>query len=369
MGTRANPFSGEKVEGALSRADALSRERGSVLAKLLPHWQATIEGLYEESCPKTYVGVLAIALVARMLSATVDVKKIQKRGDPIGYSAAGIGTKIIPFATSQRISLRSTSTQIMNNQPFTFKREITADLTDHHSYPEFYRAVEEVQQLTPDVAEEVLALIFAHGRRAWDDGAGVPLRLEREDWATLEHVLAAIADFVESNPEGGKSGQALAAAILDCVFEPDQVQMKKIHDPSVSSPGDVTVGVPPWISVEAKQVPVTTSHVEAFLDACLDKGIQRARYLALNNYRYPRNIDTDRLARLYGERMSFEVSLSAADALNAVRSFATGPPGTQATHLARALLSRLQQIGFPPSGVEALTALLGELGFVALPEE
>lgn len=358
-----NPFTKEAVTGALSRADSLSRNVGDSLPAELPEWNETLDRLYEDRCPRTYLGVLATTLVARMLSPTVNVAKIKKGQDPEAYAAPSIAKMVIPFAKNQGINLRSTSSQVMNGQPFMSKSEITADMTTTPAFSVFYEAVQHVQASTPSEAERVLALLFQRGRQVGAKAGGLALDLAGDEWAFADAVLPALGEFVDRHSEGGKSGQALAAAVLDTLYGADVVRMKKINDPSFSSPGDVTVGEPAWLSCEAKQVPVTTGTLEAFGDDCLHAGIRRALYMALDNWRYPANIDSAKLNKQFGHRMQFDVLTASVDVLNLVRAYSPGTPADQMRALASALLSRLGEIGCSNQTMEEYVAMLVGLGF------
>jgi SacI restriction endonuclease len=361
----AKEFSGEAINGALSAADVLARTEGESLVDELPEWNRRLDRLIAEQCPRTYLPVLCVTLVARMLSPSVNVLKIQKRGEDDAYSAPSIGSKLIPFTTSQGINLRSASTQVLNNQPFTFKREITADLTDNQHYPKFFTAASAVQTLTTTEAKRVLALAFYRGRQL--RGASITLGATpaTNAWSFRNDVLATVAKFVSSHTDGGRVGQAFGAAMMDVLYGSDLTTMKKINDPSFSAPGDFTVGQPIWLSGEAKQTVVTIGTVKAFADACLSAGIHRAIFLALSNAPYPDNISNTMLAKQYDDKMQLSVFTSAADACQTLLVQAPLAPMDLANSLVSRLLDRMQEIGCDSATIQAYVDAMKPHGFAA----
>lgn len=355
-------LSGDLINGVLSEADARSRQRGDALAREWPEWADRLAELYEPRCPRTYVPVICVMLVARALSAEIDVLRTQVKGSRDGYAAASIGKRLIPFATSQGVDLRTTSTNVLNSQPFTFKDYVTPDLSDNAHYPVFYDTAQRVQALLSAAALDVLALAFHMGR----GHQRVPVELHaappRDTFRFLADVSETVVEFVSENSDGGRVGQAFGAALLDTVFG-GPVAMKKVNDPSFSAPGDFSAGAPPWLAGEAKQTPVVTGTVTAFVDACRRRGLRRAWYLALANEPYPDNLSRDQLGRRFGDTMELRIFVSPREALDGLLGAVAGDPGEIATNLVTNLVARLEEIGCAGDLIGRLLAALEPLGF------
>lgn len=122
MGVR---LAGPQIAATLANADRRARINGDELMRsdLARHWLPHIEPLLEPSAPRTYVAVLVTIITARSMfeSDILDVRAIQTSYSEKGYSAASIAKQVASFAKEHQIDLRATSSQPMNNQPFTFK--------------------------------------------------------------------------------------------------------------------------------------------------------------------------------------------------------------------------------------------------------
>ena len=353
-----------EIRGVLSRADESARSDGTALRDRFPVWVEVIEGLRAPQCPRTYLPVLAVVLTARALrpASELDVLDIQQQSGTKGYSAASIGKLIIPFAVEQGIDLRSKSSQVMNNQPFTFKSRIEPSMSSPSKaifYGGFYDAASCVNSLEPEVALEVLALLFDLSRvtapaavEAVRIGGGKP---------ALAELVRATAEFAASYSENGRVGQAFVAAVLDVLYGPDRVVLGHTADPDASVPGDVQVEDEgkAWLWTEVKQKSVTTGDVEQFIGEVLSAGGERIHYCAFGNERYPHNIDRMRVARLAGSaQIDVAVFLSPADFVGELLGFAPGSFESVASRLATAMLTRIEEARCSPATAEKYRSLV-----------
>ena len=85
--------------------------------------------------------------------------------------------------------------------------------------------------------------------------------------------------FVTEDPEGGKRGQAFAAAVLDCAY--DDVRLRSINDPN---PIDVSAwaGGGMVLAVEVKQLVVDESTALVLAKDAAGNGCDRALLVALH---------------------------------------------------------------------------------------
>lgn len=353
-----------EIRGALSRADESARSSGAALRNRYPEWVGVIEGLRAPQCPRTYLPVLAVLLTARALrsSSELDVLDIQQQTSKRGYAAASIGKLLIPFAVEQGIVLRSKSSQIMNNQPFTFKARIEPRMSSPLKaafYDSFYDAANLVNTLEPDAALDVLALLFDLCR-ATGIAPIEPVSVEGGKHALAE-LVQATAKFATTYSDNGRVGQAFVAAVLDVVYGSNHVVLGNTADPDASAPGDVQVegdsGI--WLWTEVKQKSVTTGDVEQFVGKVREVGGERILYCALGNERYPHNIDRIRIARL-SESAAIDVAIfvSPADFLGDLLNLAPGSFNSLASRLATAMLTRIEEAGCPHTTAEVYRELI-----------
>jgi hypothetical protein len=126
--------------------------------------------------------------------------------------------------------------------------------------------------------------------------------------------------FVREDAEGGKRGQSLVAAVLDCAF--DEVVLQPINDPR---PGDVRVlrrGEVVWI-VEVKQAAVQEQTAFDLAREAHSLHASLAMLVAMADDQLP--LDRERIRRraLQDYRVMLEVVESAAELLSTVCVFST----------------------------------------------
>lgn len=353
MSTGGVTLSKDEIRRVLSNADGRARTQGEGLKSRLPGWVNLIEELRVDVCPRTYVGVLAVLLAARALrpATELDVLDIQRQTGPRGYSASSIGVILIPFATEQGIDLRSKSTAILNNQPFTFKARLEpnmakAQLKTH--YDKFYAGANRVNELSSDEALDVLALLFALSR-VDDSTIAHEVSLSGGLYG-LRELIERVDSFVTSHSDNGKVGQAFVAAVLDTLYGRDAIILGNTADPDSSIPGDVQAqfASKTWLWCEVKQKPVVSGDVEAFLEKTIRVGGNRVWYCALANVRYPHNIDPVRVER---KALTFNTELkvytSPSELMSEVLTKSPGSFDDVASKLATAMMHRMAEANCP----------------------
>lgn len=339
----------DDIMRVLSGADEAARERGEGLAGQYPEWISEIDFLSSDACPVTYLPVLTVMLVARAIrdSSELDVLDIQRGTSPRGYSASSIAGHLIKFVTQVGIDLRTTSSQVMNSQPFTYKKRVTPEMAGDRvkaAYARFYASAERVDQLDCATAAEVLALVFQ--MRRGTSSPETELLVVSGDRRTLDAIVEATAEFVSENSEAGKVGQAFAAALFDILFPANNVRMGNNNDPSATIPGDVQVGSDGtfWLWAEVKQKAVVTSEIQAFVDRVKSIGGDRAMYFALGNALYPQNIDLAQLhKRALKDGIELTVYSAPEQALSDLLPKAAGSAGMQADAVANCMNRRLHE--------------------------
>lgn len=337
-----------EINIALSTADEISRESTSALGLKYPAWNQHIDFLCLDSCPVTYLPVTAVLLIARSIrnSDELDVLHIQAKTSDKGYSAPSLGKLLITFAIQQKIDLRSTSSQIMNNQPFTFKAKIEPDMAASHKstqYAEFYRFAELVNFLSKTEALDILALIFS--KRRFDDLPNVSISNRKSGVDSLANLSHLASDFVLMNSESGKVGQAFVAALFDVAYPGFDIRMGNNNDPSIHIPGDVQASIDEkyWAWAEVKQRSVSTPDVQAFVDRVSSIKGDYALYFALANEPYPQNIQIEKLINISLKKgVRLHLFVSPKEAFERILALAPGNAATVASGFANAFNVRLR---------------------------
>lgn len=312
-----NTIVGDEMLVTLAHANELAKHDGPALEvdPRLDPWRAAVTRLSRDDVPKTYLAVLAVALTARAMVEPdmLDVRHIKASSSPRGYSASSIGKSLASFAKEQRIDLRATSSQPLNNQPFTFEPIIKPDMgvaTQHKAaWAGFYEDICRVNELSSAEARLALALLF-HARRKVD-APTIKASVHGRGKGTLDKVSAAVAQYVVSTVDGGKVGQAFVAALLDLMYGPDEVQLGKAQDPDAGRPGDVHVGWGTggvWLWTEAKQKTVHTGDVDGFLKKVHGVGGERVVYFALSNSTYSGFLKREHIEKV-AEGLGMEVTV------------------------------------------------------------
>jgi hypothetical protein len=158
----------------------------------------------------------------------------------------------------------------------------------------------------------------------------------------VDELLDVCDRFVREDTEGGRRGQAFAAAVLDCVFP--EVRLQSIHDPN---PGDVRVlrDGQTTLPVEVKQVAVEDSTALALAAEARALGADAALLLVLAERHPP--IDRDRVrrdaARNHG--VVVEVCESVREFVGAVAVFSGGTTQQVIERLPRTYAERMREHG------------------------
>lgn len=363
---------GDDVRRVLAGANELAKADGDALAAEMPEWVTRIEFIRRDDLPLTYTGITPVLLTARALYAAdeLDVRELKKGTHPQGYGASSIATAVATFAKEQRIDLRSVSSNPINGQPFTNKDRIVEDMGVNRRYADvwkhMFKIVNAIQALTPEDAIRVLAL-FMHLSRKTDVEAVQVTVSTRSGKVSLERVSTAVAEFVASNSDGGRVGQAFVAACLDLLYGPDQVELGKVNDPSFSAPGDVRVADPHgvWLYTEAKQKVVATGDATGFLDEVAGAGGERIVYFALWNSTYSGHIRAETIQR-HADRNGLAVTIleSPQEALDWLLPFAPGSFAAVAEGLLERVHARLVEAGCSKATLEAFIDLIRRHGTV-----
>lgn len=229
----------------------------------------------------TYPTFLGTALLARSVNAKIDPFSIKKRG-PNSYSARTLAHEVlVPFASTKRFNLKAKGREPINNQPFfRYERVDSIDRTRNKPTVEFLKKLlSEISRFDESQSEQALTGFL---RACIDETKEKMPELESGYFAQAV-IIDKTKKFMQQNIEGGKTAQALVAALMDLVFE--KVETKRVNDPSWVYPGDIQVfdRNTPILSIEVRAKYVSISDLIIFLNAVREKNIDKAVMVALAN--------------------------------------------------------------------------------------
>jgi SacI restriction endonuclease len=341
----------ESTRGILARANERSKaEPGPAVA---PQWTDLLEVLTSDKCPKTYLAVTCVLLVARAMHPReeLNVLEIQQGDSVTGYSAPSIGKLVASFAKEHHIDLRATSSQPLNNQPFTYKSAITLDMSVQANkqvfWHSFFQGAQDINSLDTDEALNVLAFIFS--KQTKTSVQKREFQVAQIAWAVLDDAVKDLAEFVNHNSGAGKVGQAFGSALLDLLYSSEAVEQGNSQDPDASTPGDVHVrdkNGQIWLWVEVKQAPVQSGQVQGFIDKVAAHGGERILYLALKNHNYPSDISIRKIeTHAAKNNIRLTIFQSPLETLNWFLEFAGGSSGAMLSNLLDRFHVRLLESG------------------------
>ena len=271
-----------------AEALALARSTG----KLPKEWIERTERVGSAKSA-TFTPVLGTALLAKATDDAVDALSLREDESHKGYSARSLAKEVlVPCCVRAGISIRNTGAEPLNNQPFLRAARITKDLkVKAGAVVDLAYLVESVQRadfLRGEAALQALAAFLRARIAASQKHAGRSLAGQTVPLRGLQERLTRL---MAGDPEGGKVGQAVAAAILDIAFA--KVVTKRINDPSNRWPGDVGAfnGKTQVMSAEVKQRPFSNEEIVQFAERLSTAGIRRGFVLAFRQGTQPLNAE------------------------------------------------------------------------------
>jgi SacI restriction endonuclease len=221
----------KQLQSALERAVRLA-DRGENLPSEWTERTAHIG----ESPSKTYVAVLASALLARTAyGERVDPRSIKARSGPRGFSARGSIAVLARNARDLGYDLGVPGPEPLNNQPWFHADRVDQIRSEEvrHDARDYLRSIKAylkaIDSMSATEAEAALAAFIVSRRRVADDKREAAKRELSASRASLADLGDALQSFIAEDPEGGRRGQALVAAVLDCIFP--RVELGAINDP------------------------------------------------------------------------------------------------------------------------------------------
>ena len=269
----------------IPRADLESRLEDAVRlaesdAELPAEWTKRVEHIAQ--CPsETYIAALGVALLAKATNPSVDALSIKSSAGPSAYSMRGVAGVLAGRARHFGYHLGVTGPEPLNNQPWFGNDRIDRISRIRENVVPFHQALvrylRDLQHASGDQAVLALAAFLRLRLAAGREAERLVVRVENPGRALVD-VLEVAEAFIRQDPEGGKRGQAVVAAILDCVH--DHVQTGAINNPRAF---DVRVDSngSPVLAIEVKQKAVTEEQALYLAGEASAAGIDKALYAAL----------------------------------------------------------------------------------------
>jgi SacI restriction endonuclease len=254
MGLRVNL---KEARTLLDEAVEWAKSDRSVPAEWL-EWTQRVDS----SPSKTFTVALGTALLAKAANPSIDALALKATSGANAYSARTVGHAVlVPGAVEHGYNLRATGREPLNNQPF-FRYDRIDEIDRIHAgarpfLPDLIAACKAINQLDANEAQAGLAAFL---RVRLEAGQGHLIDLQTGG-ISMRSLIEMTETFVTADPEGGRRGQAFAAAAFDLASP--HVRSRRVNDPSRRLPGDVQVleGDAAVLAVEVRQK--TVSYVEA----------------------------------------------------------------------------------------------------------
>jgi hypothetical protein len=288
----------ERLLSALEQAVALAESEEDLPGE----WLARTNRIGE--CPsRSYIAAFGTALLAKAADDRVDTLTVKASVGPTAYSMRGVVRVLAERASHYGYDLGVSGPEPLNNQPW-FRLErvdrpvaIRADAMPFHR--DIVRYLADLNRISSADALPALAA-FLRVRLAFAlDQRRAREALTASGAGSLGELIPLIEHFVREDPEGGKRGQALVAALLDLLHR--DVRLAPVNDPAgldvrVRSESATILGV------EVKQKAVEEASAHHLADEA------RRALIRLSSSRSPRSSAPLTERRSAGSRRTSTVS-------------------------------------------------------------
>ena len=338
----------EALELTLERAVALARA-----GKPVPQvWIERTERLAELGI-KTYIAALGGALLAKATNGVVDSLTQDEAAGSRGYSLRR-STEFLTLHNHDRFHLGATGRWPLNNRPFLGGPARIDEFTKisaraRPAFEQFRDALVALNRMSAGDAMDALAAylrvrIAVQERERAERHAALEVRGPGD----IAALLTATEIFVAEDAEGGRRGQALAAAVLDCAFA--DVRLRSINDPGA---GDVRVfaaGDRLLLVVEVKQLAVGQEIPRELAAEAAGLGAHKALLVVLAARHAALDREQARRSALADHGVLLEVCESVRELVGAVAVFSTTDPAHIVRTLPGAYATRLREHEVSASG-------------------
>lgn len=339
-------ISKERLAAVLERAVVLAESD----AALPDIWARRVERIGD--CPsKTYIAALGTALLAKASDPRVDVLTVKSKAGPNGYSMRGVVKVMVEKAPIYGYHLGRTGPEPLNNQPwFGADRIDRFENVRHDALPYHRDMVRYLTELNAASAADALdgLAVFLRIRLQFAEEEQTAARsLHVDASADLERLIQTLTIFVRDDPEGGRRGQALVAALFDIAH--GEVHLAAINDPtgldvSMSDEGKILLGV------EVKQKVVVEATALHLAEEAARRGVDKALLVALASEQHPLDRERVRRQALAGHGVLTSIWEGIAELVTQVALQSSVTASEFANEVPTAYLRRMQEHGVSREG-------------------
>jgi hypothetical protein len=267
----------QKLELTLERAVAHAESKEQ-LSKI---WQERVERI--AGCPsQSYVAALGTALLAKAADERIDALSVKYGAGPTAYSMRGVVKVLVEKATLYGYHLGRKGPEPLNNQPWFHSDRVDRAVGIEKKAQPFHRDIvrylTELNRATSAEAFSGLVAFIRLRQKAEAEEQQSLAALQVVAKAPIDDLMNVIQLFINDDPENGRRGQALTAALFELAYE--DVRLSSVHNPTgldvtIWSSGRLVLGI------EVKQKPVTEAAVLHLAEEAALRGIDKALFVAL----------------------------------------------------------------------------------------
>ena len=198
-----------------------------------PIWIDRVHRIGE--CPsKTYAAALGTALLAKASDGQVDVLTIKSKAGARAYSMRGVVKVLVEKAPIYGYDLGVAGPEPLNNQPRFGADRVDRTENVHRDnqkcHQEIVRMLSDLNKASEADAARALAAFLRARIAAAASYRAASASLTAARPRGLGELTELLTVFIREDPEGGRRGQALVAALLDLGNE--EVSLAAINDPT-----------------------------------------------------------------------------------------------------------------------------------------
>jgi hypothetical protein len=330
--------------------------------KLSKAWEERVARIGE--CPsQSYIAALGTALLAKAADERVDALSVKYGAGPNAYSMRGVVKVLVEKTPLYHYHLGVKGPEPMNNQPWFHSsrvdRAVGVDPEAKPFHRDIVRYFTELNQGTAADALTGLVTFIRLRQKAEAEEAQALGQLQIVATAPMEDLLDVLQLFINDDPENGRRGQALVAALLDLVYE--EVRLPSVHNPTgldvtVWSSGKLTLGA------EVKQKSVTESSVLHLAEEAALRGIDKALFVALSPKQRRLDRETTRMEALKYHGVLISIYESVSELVAAAASASPLTAGAFAEALPNIYLHRMREHQVTLAGQQYWSDLCNGLG-------
>jgi hypothetical protein len=279
-----------EIDKQLARATLFEEAAKAMGGYVDASWVKPIERISTEAETAkslTHIAFIGTAMLARCLWPAVDVFAVKERAGPNAYSARGLCHGVlVPNAPELDISLGVTGREPLNNLTYMRLDRLTRDAPVRSTARPVLGLVcdllDRLQGASDEQARQALRAFIDVRRRF---GTRYARSVVDRIVIGVPALVSAIEQLAAAGSEGGRVAQAMVAGLMDVVTTPARVDVRRVNDPSRSTPADVNVRTADdngWErAFEVRDKPVSREDLYLLVGKCLASGVGDAVMVAI----------------------------------------------------------------------------------------